>query len=170
MHREESRHDFAFMAGVIIGAVSGALATLALTPMSGQETREKLRERAIALDLEPVKERAAGVATTAQHLMETGRERAADLVAKSPLPFGEAHEPEDREVATTAAGMATTHASLTTTTSESPASTGYGAGAHTQTPTEGARDAGQGNGVVDGTNTAGEDGLPKATGSGSSPD
>ena len=39
---DENRHDFAFIAGAVIGAIAGALVTLALTPMSGADTREKL--------------------------------------------------------------------------------------------------------------------------------
>ena len=45
LQREESRHDFAFIAGVVIGAAAGALATLALAPAAGSDTREKVRER-----------------------------------------------------------------------------------------------------------------------------
>jgi gas vesicle protein len=102
VRREESRHDFAFIAGVIVGAISGALVTLALTPMSGEQAREKVMER--AGNLEPVKERATELATSAQHLVETGREKAADLVAKSPLPFGEHAETEGEAVAATVSG------------------------------------------------------------------
>jgi gas vesicle protein len=134
MHREESRHDFAFIAGVIVGAVSGALVTLALTPMSGTETREKLKER--VGDLEPVKERAAGVATSAQHLMETSRERAADLVAKSPLPFGGPHGEAVDTVSDTSLG------------------TGQGGGAHTMEPAEGSVEAVEGNGLAAATDDA----------------
>lgn len=56
--REESRHDLAFMAGVIIGAISGALAALAFAPMSGAETRQKVRESADSLT--PIKEKLSG--------------------------------------------------------------------------------------------------------------
>jgi hypothetical protein len=98
LQREESRHDFAFIAGVVVGAISGALATLALTPMSGAETREKIRSRASQTDLTPIRERATAVASSAQHLAATGREKASGLAAKapefaarSPLPFGQRH-------------------------------------------------------------------------------
>ena len=102
--REESNHDFAFMAGVIMGAIVGVLATLALTPFSGAEARAKLRER--TGDLSSVKERAAGVASTAMERVEPMREkasevasnakqkvepvrdRAMEIAAKSPLPVG----------------------------------------------------------------------------------
>ena len=116
MHREENRHDFAFIAGVIVGAISGALVTLALTPMSGSETRERVMER--VGDLEPMKERAAGLATTGKHLMETSREKAVEMVAKSPLPFGE-------HVVSEPGGTPT------------PAATVTGGVAHSQQPAEG---------------------------------
>lgn len=86
LRREESRHDLAFVAGVMVGAVCGALATLALTPFSGAEAREKLRER--TGDLATVKERAAAVASTAREKVEPVRERALDLAARTPLPVG----------------------------------------------------------------------------------
>lgn len=95
IQRDESRHDFAFIAGVIVGAIAGALATLALTPMSGPETRERLRER--AGDLGPVKERAATVAESAQHLVTTGRERASELAQRAPLPVPGRHAAEERD-------------------------------------------------------------------------
>lgn len=102
---DESRHDFAFIAGVIIGAISGALVTLALTPMSGADTREKLRGRAgelgpirdRALEVAaPVKEKAGSIASTATEkgktLAASGREKAADLAAKSPIGRGSRDE------------------------------------------------------------------------------
>lgn len=73
--REESRHDLAFMAGVIIGAISGAIAALALTPMSGAETREKLRET--SGNLGPVKEK---VTTTASQAVAPVKEKATEAV------------------------------------------------------------------------------------------
>lgn len=102
--REESRHDFAFMAGVVVGAIAGVLVTLALTPFSGAEARTKLRERTGDLSavkdraagvattakerVEPVREKAAGVASTARDKVEPVRERAREIAAKSPLPVG----------------------------------------------------------------------------------
>ena len=106
---DESRHDFAFIAGAVIGAIAGALVTLALTPMSGADTREKLRSRAGELGpvreramevagpvkekalgaAAPVKEKAGSIASTAAEkgktLAATSKERAADLAAKTPL-------------------------------------------------------------------------------------
>lgn len=104
---DENRHDFAFIAGAVIGAIAGALVTLALTPMSGAETREKLRSRAEdlgpikerALDAAaPVKEKAETLATTAAErgktLAATGKERATELAAKAPIGRGGHHEAE----------------------------------------------------------------------------
>lgn len=110
--REESRHDMAFMAGVVVGAIGGALVTLALTPFSGQQAREKLRERTGDLHVkeraaevastarervEPVREKAtevaAGVASTARERVEPVREKALEIAAKAPLPVGR-HEPD----------------------------------------------------------------------------
>lgn len=98
---DENRHDFAFIAGAVVGAIAGALVTLALTPMSGPDTREKLRSRANELGpireraLEaagPVRERAGTFAMTAseraQSLAATGKERAADLAARTPIGRG----------------------------------------------------------------------------------
>lgn len=100
---DESRHDFAFIAGAVIGAIAGALVTLALTPMSGADTREKLRSRAGELGpmrerameaAGPVKEKASSIATTAAEkgkiLAATSKERAADLAAKTPI--GRSHD------------------------------------------------------------------------------
>ena len=132
MQRDESRHDFAFIAGVIVGAITGALATLALTPLSGPETREKLRER--AEDLGPVKERAATVAGTAQHLVATGRERATELAAKAPLSIPGRHD----DTATT-----DEHSEKDTMMAENPSSTGSGANqprVHPEEPAEGRPD------------------------------
>ncbi|HYI14650.1 MAG TPA: YtxH domain-containing protein [Thermomicrobiales bacterium] len=98
---DENRHDFAFIAGAIIGAIAGALVTLALTPMSGADTREKLKSRAGELGplkerameaAAPVKDKAGSLATTAAEkgktLAATGKERAADLAAKAPIGRG----------------------------------------------------------------------------------
>jgi gas vesicle protein len=103
---DESRHDFAFIAGAVIGAIAGALVTLALTPMSGADTREKLRSRAGELGpirerameaAAPVKEKAGSIASTAAEkgktLAATGKERAADLAAKAPI--GRTHDGVD---------------------------------------------------------------------------
>lgn len=119
---DESRHDFAFIAGAIIGAISGALVTLALTPMSGAETREKLRSRAEDLGpirdrameaaapvkekamgaAAPVKEKAGSIAATAsgkaQTLAASGKEKATDLAAKSPIGRGHDDELDSRNM------------------------------------------------------------------------
>jgi gas vesicle protein len=109
---DENRHDFAFIAGAIIGAIAGALVTLALTPMSGADTREKLKSRAGELGpikerameaaapvreramgaAAPVREKASTLASTAAEkgktLAATGKERASDLAAKAPIGRG----------------------------------------------------------------------------------
>ena len=135
MHREESRHDFAFIAGVIVGAISGALVTLALTPMSGTETRERVMER--GGDLEPMKEKAAGLASSGKHFVETGREKATEIVAKSPLPFGE-HAATDTEAETASSASAVTSSFTTASVS----------GGITHTPATGATATTEGNGVT----------------------
>lgn len=98
LRREESRHDFAFIAGVVIGAVAGAIATLALTPMSGNETREMIRSRVGEMDdikakaasmKEKATERASEMAQSAQPMMDKVKTQVSDIAAKSPLPVGE---------------------------------------------------------------------------------
>lgn len=69
--RDESRHDFAFLAGVIIGAIAGAIVTLILAPGSGNETREKLRGKVQDFDVDSVRQRA-------MHARETVKERAGE--------------------------------------------------------------------------------------------
>lgn len=102
--REESTHDFAFLAGVILGAIAGVLVAMVLTPISGAEARNKLREHSGDLDVVkakavdaagtakervgPVREKAAGVAATAKQKVEPVKGRAMELAAKSPLPIG----------------------------------------------------------------------------------
>jgi len=107
---DENRHDFAFIAGVVIGAISGALVTLALTPMSGADTREKLRSRAEELGpmrerameaAGPVKEKAGSMVSTAaekaQTLAASGKERAVGLAAKAPIGRG-GHDANEMDV------------------------------------------------------------------------
>ena len=112
LRREESRHDFAFIAGVIIGAIAGAITTLALTPMSGNETREMIRSKVGDMDdikeransvkekaddikeransvKEKATERASSVAESVKPMMDKAKAKATDLVEKSPLPVGE---------------------------------------------------------------------------------
>lgn len=97
LRREESRHDFAFIAGVIIGAIAGAVTTLALTPMSGNETREMIRSK--VGDMDEIKERASSVkdkaaervssvSESAQPMMDKAKAKATGLAEKSPLPTG----------------------------------------------------------------------------------
>lgn len=100
LRREESRHDFAFIAGVIIGAIAGAITTLALTPMSGNETREMIRSKVGDMDMDDIKdransvkdkatERASSVTESAKPMMDKAKAKATDLAEKSPLPVGE---------------------------------------------------------------------------------
>lgn len=107
LRREESRHDFAFIAGVIIGAIAGAVATLALTPMSGNETREMIRSRVGEMDdikakanavKEKATERAGSVAQSAQPMMDKVKTQVTDMAAKSPLPVGNAAKQADGTV------------------------------------------------------------------------
>src|SRR5690606_22567985 len=100
--REESRHDFALLAGVVIGAVAGAMATLAMSPSTGAEARDKLRARMNELDVEGMKERARNVASTGAErvkgmagedagpgqVIASTKAKVADLVERSPLPVG----------------------------------------------------------------------------------
>lgn len=97
LRREESRHDFAFIAGVIIGAIAGAMTTLALTPMSGNETREMIRSKVGDMDeiknrantvKDKATERASSVAESAKPMVDKAKAKATDLAEKSPLPVG----------------------------------------------------------------------------------
>lgn len=45
----DERHNVAFMVGIILGALGGAVATLWLTPLSGTQTREQLAARLAGL-------------------------------------------------------------------------------------------------------------------------
>ena len=162
IQREESRHDFAFMAGVIVGAISGALATLALTPMSGADTREKIRQTTSNVDLAPVKERVVTIrttaATTAQSAVASGREKATELAAKAPLPLvrredigsgsDHVHTFGRREDGLTGTGSETAMRGGGTgssgSTGGSEPRTGFGPhGGHTQEPSEGSPAVGQ---------------------------
>jgi len=111
LQREESRHDFAFIAGVIIGAVAGAIATLALTPMSGNETREMIKARVNEMDVDEIKEkathvkemaaeRASTVAHQAQPMMDKVKTQVNEMAAKSPLPIGDDEHGDEPETAT----------------------------------------------------------------------
>jgi len=100
--REESRHDFAFMTGVVIGAVAGALATLALAPRTGTETRDRWRTRMQEMLVEDLRARASGLrevaaarseqlreaasSASASDVVRSTRSRVTDMVDRSPLP------------------------------------------------------------------------------------
>lgn len=110
LQREESRHDFAFIAGVVIGAIAGALVTLALAPMSGDQTREAIRTKVNELPLEDLKhkaddikekaaERASEVAHQAQPVMDKVKTQVSDIAAKTPLKSDNDAEATIEEVA-----------------------------------------------------------------------
>jgi gas vesicle protein len=125
MKREESRHDFAFMAGVVIGAVAGALATLALAPRAGTETRDRLRSRMEGMPVDDLRARArslrdvaaehtgqlreAASSASASDVVQSTRSRVTGLVDRSPLPVtlgeGQDHDEAD-EVADSLAAAA----------------------------------------------------------------
>jgi hypothetical protein len=112
LRREESRHDFAFIAGVIIGAVAGAVTTLALTPMSGNETREMIRSRVNEMDVDELKHKAADMKTKATEsvapAMEKVKTQVEDLAAKSPLPVGDDDQADEPATVTEMTPPATT--------------------------------------------------------------
>ena len=95
LQREESRHDFAFLAGVLVGALAGAAATLALTPLSGSETRDKLRAQTSNLNVNvgDLKQRAGDLAGAAGARVAPLKERVTELASKSPRPLGRTTEP-----------------------------------------------------------------------------
>jgi hypothetical protein len=99
LQREESRHDFAFLAGVLVGALAGAAATLALTPMSGSETRDKLRAQTSNLNVNvgDLKQRAGDLAGAAGTKVAPVKERVTELAGKSPLPRGRKADQVDVE-------------------------------------------------------------------------
>jgi gas vesicle protein len=102
IRREESRHDFAFMAGVVIGAVTGALATLALAPRTGPETRDRWRAQMQSLSTDELRTRASNLREVAMvqgnqlkeaasnvspsDVVQTTRAKVTDVVDRSPLP------------------------------------------------------------------------------------
>jgi gas vesicle protein len=67
---DESR-GWEFLAGFLIGAVTGAAAALLLAPQSGEETRGQIQERGSELQ------------SRAGDLTETGRKRAEELAAQA---------------------------------------------------------------------------------------
>lgn len=82
LQREESRHDFAFIAGVIIGAIAGAMVTLALAPMSGNQTREAIRTRVNELPIDDLKHKAQDAREKAVERAVEVKEKAADRASE----------------------------------------------------------------------------------------
>ncbi len=123
MKREESRHDFAFMAGVVIGAVAGALATLAMAPRAGGETRERWKARMQEMPVDDLRARAMSMRDAASErtgqlreaasnaapgdVVQSARARATEMIDRSPLPvtLGDAEAQAD-DVAETLADAA----------------------------------------------------------------
>jgi gas vesicle protein len=87
LQREESRHDFAFIAGVVIGAAAGAIATLALAPAAGSDTRDKVRQSVSSVDVESVKQRANALSSSARDAAVRGKESVA-ATAQSAAQLG----------------------------------------------------------------------------------
>ena len=70
-------NDFgAFLAGVIVGGVMGALTALLMAPQSGEETRSFIKEKGIV-----IKERAAESAEEALKRAEEARRKAEEALA-----------------------------------------------------------------------------------------
>lgn len=103
MQESGGRNDLAFLAGIVIGAIAGAAATLALAPASGVETRDKLRQQGVSF--EPIREKATTIAATSREkaadvastvqdkatgIAETGKQKAADVAhtVQDKLPGG----------------------------------------------------------------------------------
>ena len=76
------RHEGAFVFGAVLGAVASAVATLLLTPRSGDSVRAELTERGRELQ-----ERVRGLSSLAQ-------ERSRDLVEQGRQALGMAEETE----------------------------------------------------------------------------
>ena len=92
MQESGGRNDLAFLAGIVIGAIAGAAATLALAPAWEEETRDKLRQQGVSF--EPIREKATTIAATSREkaadvahtvqdkatgIAETGKQKAADV-------------------------------------------------------------------------------------------
>ena len=74
----ENNNDFgAFLAGVIVGGVMGALAALLMAPQSGEEIRTMLREKGVE-----IKDRATVSAEEALKRAEEARKKAEAFAAK----------------------------------------------------------------------------------------
>jgi gas vesicle protein len=85
MGKESSAGDF--MAGFLLGGVFGALVALLLTPVSGQEMREQIREKSIEL-----KDRADELSVEATKRAEELRAKGQSLFESQKLRFQEAIE------------------------------------------------------------------------------
>jgi gas vesicle protein len=71
-----------FAVGFVLGAVAGAAAALMLTPYSGDEMRDQLKEKGIELKTE-AERLATDAKTQAQELQEKGRIVVSDNVKKA---------------------------------------------------------------------------------------
>jgi gas vesicle protein len=71
-----------FVVGFLMGALAGAAAALLLTPYSGEEMRDQLKERGIELRSE-AERRAADARTQAEELQAKGRIVLSDNVKKA---------------------------------------------------------------------------------------
>jgi len=71
-----------FVVGFIVGALAGAAAALMLTPYSGDEMRDQLKEKGIELKSE-AERRAGDVKGQAEQLQEKGRIVLSDNVKKA---------------------------------------------------------------------------------------
>jgi gas vesicle protein len=71
-----------FVVGFVVGALAGAVATLLLTPYSGDEVRGQLKEKGIELKTE-AERRASDVKVQAEQLQEKGRIVLSDNVKKA---------------------------------------------------------------------------------------
>ncbi len=75
----ENNNDFgAFLAGVIVGGVMGALAALLMAPQSGEEIRTMLREKGVE-----IKDRATVSAEEALKRAEEARKKAEEALAEA---------------------------------------------------------------------------------------
>lgn len=81
----DDRGDGAFIAGVVLGAIASASATLWLTPRSGEEVRAEIARRARALERR-AREAAAQVPVLSDLLASTGEESAEYTYEMTPPP------------------------------------------------------------------------------------
>ncbi|ACZ39215.1 YtxH domain-containing protein [Sphaerobacter thermophilus] len=81
----DDRGDGAFIAGVVLGAIASASATLWLTPRSGEEVRAEIARRARELE-QRAREAAAQVPVLSDLLATTGEEPAEYPYEMTPPP------------------------------------------------------------------------------------